>query len=487
MTMASPLRLYLRPLFFLAMAVGPYLVFHLFKVPFADILSVFVAIVFMWFSEIIPLALTGLLVPLLAILYGVAGTKEAFAPFGNQILFLFMGSFFMARAMEKHKWDKRVAFTLLSSRWGATSLKGVLTQVALICWFLSMWISNTATCAIVVPIILGLMDTLKDNLKNEQERHNLQSSFLLTAAFASSIGGMATPVGSPPNLMAMQFLQSKGIHISFIEWMGYGMPVSLAMLGCLLLILSWRYPLAKVKLEEVKDLFKKEKEALGPTRTEEKQVMAVFVLAVFLWILPGLLKLLLPESMQSMAQSVSAALPMGGVGILASALLFILPINQNGDTNLEWKEANQIDWGTIWLFGGGLTLGSLLDKSGLAAAVGGYLFGGGPSFALMAILVIITGVLLSEFSSNTASTAIIVPLLLGSLDFWGPSQTTFLIIGAAFGASFGFMLPVSTPPNAIVYGTGKLPLKEMIRTGCLFDISGTLIIWTFLMLGLLVR
>jgi sodium-dependent dicarboxylate transporter 2/3/5 len=178
---------------------------------------------------------------------------------------------------------------------------------------------------------------------------------------------------------------------------------------------------------------------------------------------------------------------MGGVGILASALLFILPINQKGETNLTWSEANRIDWGTIWLFGGGLTLGSLLDKSGLAAAVGAQLFGGGPSYGLMALIVIITGVLLSEFSSNTASTAIIVPLLLGSLGVWGEAHTTFLIIGAAFGASFGFMLPVSTPPNAIVYGTGKLPLKEMIRTGSLFDISGTLIIWTLLMLGLVVK
>lgn len=477
---------YLRPLLFLLMALGPYTILRLLEVPYAEMLGVFVAIVMMWFTEIIPLAVTGLLVPLLAILFGVTSTKEAFAPFGNQILFLFMGSFFMARAMEKHHWDKRVAYTLLSSRWGASSLRGVLTQVAMICWFLSMWISNTATCAIVVPIVLGLMDTLKDNLKDQTERDNLQRSFLLTAAFASSIGGMATPVGSPPNLMAMQFLKSKGIELTFIEWMAYGLPVSLSMLAALLVILNWRYPLAKVKLQVVKDLFQKELERLGKTRKEEKQVMLVFAIAVSLWVLPGLLKLCLPTDMQVFAQKVSQALPMGGVGILSASLLFILPTNREGKTNLEWYEANQIDWGTIWLFGGGLTLGSLLDKSGLAAAVGAHLFHSGPSFALMALIVIITGVILSEFSSNTASTAIIVPLLLGSLSLWGEQQTMLLIIGAAFGASFGFMLPVSTPPNAIVYGTGRLPLKEMIRTGCLFDISGTVIIWAFLLLALLI-
>jgi sodium-dependent dicarboxylate transporter 2/3/5 len=475
----------LRFSFFLLIVLGPFLVLSLFQPPYYQVLSVFISIVLLWFSEIVPLALTGLLVPLLALLFGVTTPKEAFLPFGNQILFLFMGSFFMAKAMEKHGWDKRMAYTFLASNWGASSLRGVLIQMAILCWVLSMWISNTATCAIVVPIVLGLMETLKENLKNEEERQNLERSFLLTAAFSSSIGGMATPVGSPPNLMAMQFLKEKGIDLSFLEWMGYGLPVSLAMLAALLIILNWRYPLPRVKLSQVKELFKHEKEKLGQISRCEWQVMVVFSIAVALWVLPGIAKLFIGQSNPQLVSQLNSMLPMGGVGILASSLLFILPAEKEGETNLVWSEANSIDWGTIWLFGGGLALGSLLDKSGMAQAVGQSLFSGQLSFYWLALIVIITGVLLSEFSSNTASTAIIVPLLIGSLEIWGPQQTTVIIIAAAFGASFGFMLPVSTPPNAIVYGTGRLPLREMIRTGCLFDITGILIIWSLLSLGLL--
>jgi sodium-dependent dicarboxylate transporter 2/3/5 len=467
---------------FLLIVILPPLTFTLFNTPYPKVSGMFISVVLLWFTEIIPLALTGLLVPLLAILLGVTDIKGAFGPFGNQILFLFMGSFFLAKAMEKHGWDKRMAYTLLSSHWGAKTLRGILLQVSLICWLLSMWISNTATCAIIVPIILGLMETLKDNLKNEKERANLQTSFLLTAAFASSIGGMATPVGSPPNLMAMTFLKSKGIDLSFIQWMGYGLPVSFAMLIALFLILGWKYPLPKSDLTEIKNHFKEELGRLGRIKREEVQVMIVFGLAVFLWMFPGVFKMIMPESQQEMVKQITSMFPMGLVGVLCASLLFILP-TENGDFNLTWKEANSIDWGTIWLFGGGMAMGSILDKSGLASFVGAHLFSGTLPLPLMAILVIITGVLLSEFSSNTASTAIIVPLLLGTLGIWGTEATKALIIAAAFGASFGFMLPVSTPPNAIVYGTGKLKLKEMMRTGCLFDLSGALIIWGFMMAG----
>lgn len=462
---------------FLLITVLPALLFTLFKAPFPKVSGMFVSVVLLWFTEIIPLALTGLLVPVLALVLGVTDIKGAFGPFGNQILFLFMGSFFLAKAMEKHGWDKRIAYSLLSSSWGAKTLKGILLQVSLICWILSMWISNTATCAIIVPIILGLMGSLKEELNSFEEKKNLQTSFLLTAAFSSSIGGMATPVGSPPNLMAMSFLKSKGIDVSFIQWMGYGLPVSFCMLLTLFFILGWKYPLPKSNLSEIKNHFKKELSQLGKIKPEEIQVMVVFFLAIFLWVFPGLLKMFYPE-----AKQLEAMLPMGLVGVLCASFLFILPTNK-GETNLTWQEANTIDWGTIWLFGGGMAMGSILDKSGLASFVGAHLFSGNLALPLMALLVIITGVLLSEFSSNTASTAIIVPLLLGTLGIWGPDATKALIIAAAFGASFGFMLPVSTPPNAIVYGTGKIELKEMMRTGFLFDFSGTLIIWGFMMAG----
>ena len=202
--------------------------------------------------------------------------------------------------------------------------------------------------------------------------------------------------------------------------MGYGLPVSLAMLVILLLILKWRYPLPKVNLSQVKDLFNEEKKTLGPMTKAQLHILLVFSLAIALWVIPGV------------------GLSMGAVGILASSFLFMIK-DENGLENLTWKEASTIDWGTIWLFGGGLAMGSLLDKSGLANHLGQWLFSNGPSFPALIIIVVITGVLLSEFSSNTASTAIIVPLLLGATSLFGEESIQFLVIAAAFGASFGFI------------------------------------------------
>ena len=463
---------------FILVLILPYLSFKTMDLPYWQVMALFSSVVILWFSELIPLSVTGLLVPILAILMGVSDVTGAFSPFGNQILFLFMGSFFLAKSMEKHGWDRRMAFTLLSSPFGPRSLKGVVIQLGLLCWVLSMWISNTATCAIVVPMVLGLLQTLQRTMDNELHQKNLRKSLLLTCAFASSIGGMATPVGSPPNLLAIQFLKNKGIDISFVSWMGYGLPISLSMLALLFVLIFYRFPLPSFNLSEIKHHFTEEREKLGKIKIAEVQIMIVFFLCVFLWLLPGMAKLLMPAS--TISQNLSSLLPMGGVGILCASLLFIL--SNNNEPNLTWAEANTIDWGTIWLFGGGLTMGSILEKSGFAAYAGEFLFGHGTiGFLGLGVIVIVAGIILSEFSSNTASTAILVPLLLGSLAEWGTGPTTSLIIAAAFGASFGFMLPVSTPPNAIVYGTGLIPLKDMMRTGVLFDIFGGMIIWFFLM------
>jgi sodium-dependent dicarboxylate transporter 2/3/5 len=198
---------------------------------------------------------------------------------------------------------------------------------------------------------------------------------------------------------------------------------------------------------------------------------------VILWISPGLVKAIAPESV--LYTFLKSHFPMGIVALLASLILFILP-DENGDHNVTWNDAKLIDWGTIMIFGGGLAMGSILDKSGLAAQFGSILFAGGlDNLMFTGITAIAAGILISEFSSNTASTAIIVPILLGTFAGIDPSAAKMLVIACAFGASFGFMLPVSTPPNAIVYGTGKLPLKHMIKTGVFFDITGFAIIFLF--------
>ena len=467
-----------------AILLVPLLVLESLGVENGRVIALFLSIVTLWLTELLPLAVTGLLVPILLALYGIFPAKEAFSSFGKDILFLFIGCFFLALAMRKHGWDKRMAFWILSSRLGGGSPAGLITLIGAICFVLSMWVSNTATAAMMTPICLGIAATLEERFETQQQRHAFTTRALLTTAFASSIGGLATPVGTPPNLIAIQFLKENGIEITFLEWMGVGLPIALGMFGILIVIMHFRFRLGELDLGAVRQHFGKELEALGSIKREEIQVAAVFALAVFLWILPGFWKLISPES--PWLDLVSSRLSMSVVGITASLLLFVLPSKDS--TNLVWGDAREIDWGTVLLFGGGLTLGKMLDETGLAATLGNLAFN--PAWGLFALVAaaVIFGVLMSEFASNTASAAIVIPVLMVVLadpGFQGVS-VTLVVMACAFGASYGFMLPVSTPPNAIVYGTGKLQVRDMFRTGILFDLSGAalIILSTLLMIWL---
>ncbi len=187
---------------------------HLLELPSPNAAALFIATTTLWFTELLPLAVTALIVPILAVFTGILDAKTSFASFGDPILFLFIGSFLLAGAMEKHGWDKRIAYMILSRSWASPSIDRLCTILALICWTLSMWISNTATCAIMTPMVLGIGQTLKDQLRSECDSKYLTQRLLLITAFASSIGGMATPVGSPPNLIALSLLKERGISIS---------------------------------------------------------------------------------------------------------------------------------------------------------------------------------------------------------------------------------------------------------------------------------
>ena len=461
--------------------LAPLLVVSCFQIPFAMPTALFFSVILLWLTECVPLPATALLIPVLTALYGIASPKEAFVPFGNQIIFLFIGAFLLAEAMEKHKWDKRMAYIALSRSFVSTPSR-LISVVALVCWCLSMWISNTATCAIMMPICVGIIHSLGSSLP-EKDQRSFATRLLLTCAFASSIGGMATPVGSPPNALAIEFLREMNIRIGFLKWMMFGLPVSILMLILLNCLLAYRYPITNVDLSSAREDFVKNLESLGRIKKEEIQVVACFSLAVFLWLLPGLLTILNPDS--ALAKELHNRMSMGGVALLAALPLFVLPAasEQGVERNLTWEDAKNIDWGTVILFGGGLCLGTMLSSSGLAEALGEqlknlHLLG---EFTL-GILVISAAILMSEFSSNTASASILIPIVLSLDDVFGGISMTSIIIAAAFGASFGFMLPVSTPPNAIVFGTGKIELREMIRSGSIFDLLGLLIIAVFMLL-----
>lgn len=465
------------PLLFIAIILCPLLAASALDLYQPATSALFISVVVLWFTELIPLAATGLLVPTLAVLYGVVDVSEAFAPFGNQILFLFIGSFLLARAMQKHGWDKRVAYYILSLKMGSRSGNSLTVLIALICWVLSMWVSNTATCAMMAPLCLGLVDTLKDHFDSEQEHSNFTVRLLLVCAFSASIGGMATPVGSPPNLIALGFLAQHGIQLTFLQWVAVALPVSFAMLLILCAIIWIRYPSRLHSLPDVQAHFRSKLTDLGRLKVTEIQVAGCFGLAVLLWTVPDLLALVFPDS-RSVAL-INERLAIGIVALACALILFILPYRA-GETfkqNLTWNDAGGIDWGTVLLFGGGLCLGSILDSSGLGAKIGSMVFGPlGDNLYIITAMGALIAILMSEFSSNTASISIAIPIILTTFAGLDQAVLTVLVVCITFGASFGFMLPVSTPPNAIVYGTGRIRLGQMIRTGVLFDLSGLLVI-----------
>lgn len=455
----------------LSILIIPQILFRLLSIPYPAPFAIFTSIVILWISEIIPLPITAILVPVLVGITGQLPLSQAFNAFGNQILFLFLGSFLLAKAMEKHQLDKRIAYHFLSYPL-LTKTVGRLTFIfSFACWNLSMWISNTAACAIMAPLALAVIQTLKDQCSSSNEKYHLTSRLLLTCSFASSIGGMATPVGSPPNLVALEFLRQSGIHVSFFQWILFGIPISLIMLILLNLLIGRLFPVRELNLTDTPLYFQNEQKKLGEISTCQWQVISCFLITVALWILPGII-----QSFKIEFLSALSSLSMGSAAIMGSALLFMLKDGEKN--NLIWEDARDINWGIILLFGGGLCLGTMLDQSGLAKFLGGHLFSlaGGNIYLSLAVIVV-AGVILSEFSSNTASSSILIPLILATFALHQRQSSLPMAVAAAYGASFGFMLPVSTPPNAIIYGTGLIPLRQMIKSGIYFDLLGAVTIF----------
>lgn len=464
---------YARSILILAILIVPSLTFSSFEMPYALPLGILVSTATLWFSELLPAPVTALLVPALIVLLGVDSPKDAFSAFGSEILFLFIGCFLLSQAMHKHGWDKRMAFLLLARTPGIDSPKVLVAAMGVFCWGLSMWISNTAAVAMIVPICLGIISVYRDSLGESATLQRFQVKLLLTCAFAGSIGGLATPIGSPPNLIALELLGARGIEITFLAWMGWALPLSAFALVLLLLMLTWLYPTRDLQLQNAKKLFAERLAGLGKISAAEIQVCAVFFLLVAMWVAPELLAIVLGKE-NSFVVWLGAHFSIGSSALIAAALLFILPVagKVGLQPNLNWDDGRAIEWGTIILFGGGLALGQMLGASGVAAHLGGLIAGwSGGSFIIMALLGALFALVFSEFASNTAAAAIVIPLLLGAVGA-DHEQATLIALLCVCGSTFGFMLPVSTPPNAIVHGTGLVTAKDLLKAGWRFDLIG---------------
>src|ERR687890_170457 len=412
--------------------------------------AIFSFVIVYWLTEPIPIPVTAVLALAMCVLFGVAGAEAVFGAFSSDTIFLFIGAFIIAQAMMTHRLDRRFAFRVLSIPGVSSSTYSVIIAFGAIAAAISAFISNTAT------------------------------AMMLMIAYGASVGGLITPIGSPPNLIGIGFIEDEtGEAISFFEWTVTALPIVILMFLalCVILILLNRPEVRRISGAD--EYIAEERSSLGGFSAGERNTLIAFGLAVTLWILPGIVNLIAGEK-SAPATFLKDHLNEGVVAILAAALLFILPINwAERRFTLTWNDAVRIDWGTILLFGAGITLGKLLSDTGLAKTIGGGVTSalGLTSLLGITLLATVVAILISETTSNTASVGIVVPIVIPIATAAGV-EPLIPALAAVFGASYGFMLPVSTPPNAIVYGSGMIPITKMVRSGVVFDIIGAALIVT---------
>lgn len=433
-------------------------------------LVVLVAVGGLWLTEAVPLGVTALVVPVLGVALGAVPAKEAFSGFADSTVFLFLGTFLLADAVTEHGLGRRLADAVLGHPRIRARPRLLLWVVGIVACLASAWISNTATAAILLPVALTA-----DRLGSSR----FTAATLLATAYAASLGGLATKIGSPPNLIGIGALETAtGTHVSFVQWTILFGPLAL---GFTVLVLLWLTFLGG----EVSLLASDVERGQGrPWTRAERTVLCAFAGVVVCWIVPGALASV--PSLQDVpwVATLKARLPEATVPLAGAALLFVLPAERNGRRVLTSAALRRVDWNTLLLFGGGLTLGAMMQSSGLARRLGASIFEVMPldgTFGI-ALAAALMAIVMSEFTSNTAAAALVVPIVIelaraASIDPVAPA------LAATVGCSFGFMLPVSTPPNALVFGTGKLSIGAMVRCGILLDIAGAFAVagWVTLM------
>ena len=439
-----------------------------------------------WITEAVPIPITALLGPALAVLCGVGGAKEMFASFGDPVIFLFLGSFVIAEVMSVHGLDRRIAYGILDRRWVGSSSTRILLAFVVITTGLSMWLSNTATTAMMYPIAMGVLAALSRLLaRDDGTPANLQkmrfgTALLLVTAYASSIGGVGTPVGTPPNLIALgQLAELTGTRIPFFQWMALAVPIVAAMLVFAVLYFRFAFPPEVGTIEGSAAFIAEERGRLGALKAGERNVLAAFLVTAALWVLPGVAAIVLGAGSPA-SRTLTSLLPEGVVALLGAASLFVLPVNwKERRFTASWIDVSRIDWGTLLLFGGGLALGGAMFRTGLASTVGHALTGltGARSLVALTFLFSVFAIYFTEVTSNTATATMLVPLAIAAARAAGVSPLE-PAIGCAIGCSMAFMLPVATPPNAIVYGSGCVPITKMVRAGFWFNIAASIIVPT---------
>lgn len=427
-----------------------------------------------WMTEAIPIAATALLPLVLFPLLGIADISATAAPYANPLIFLFLGGFLIALGLERWGLHRRFALVIVS-RIGARPLS-VIVGFAVASAVLSMWVSNTATALMMLPIGISVIDLVQRG--DASVAKNFAVVLMLSIAYSCSLGGMATLIGTPPNALFAGFmLESYERTIGFAEWMVLGLPLALVALPLMLFILTrFVYPIRIREIPGGRDYIDKQLLEIGSMSRGEKMVAVVFVTTAVLWVTRPLLDGLI------------VGLSDAGIAMAMALLLFILPVDlKSGTFLLDWTTAERLPWGVLLLFGGGLSLAGAVNDTGLADWIGSQMvqFSNWPLFTVI-LVVSATIVLLTELTSNTATTAAFLPVA-ASVAVGLGHDPLMLAIPAVLAASCAFMLPVATPPNAIIYGSSFITIPQMARAGIVLNVVFILLIslTTYLVVPLL--
>jgi sodium-dependent dicarboxylate transporter 2/3/5 len=437
-----------------------------------------------WVTEAVPIPVTSFIPLILYPLLGVMNMREAAAPYANPIIFLFLGGFMIALALEKHRLHERIALNLI--RVTGTSGNGIILGFMIATGSISMWISNTATAMMMLPIALSVIRLLQSNdtvMLHElpKAERNFAMGLLLMVGYAATLGGLATIIGTPPN-MVFAGLLDEFYHqkLDFGKWMLVGIPVAtLLLLSTHFIITRILFPNNIAKVEGTDTRIKSKLQELGSISKEEKLVLAIFGLTSFFWIFQQAWNTYIFR--QDVLNDTNIAM-MGGL------LMFVVPADvRKFQFLLTWKDTGRLQWGILFLFGGGLCLAEGLEHTGIIQTIG-YWIAGQSSYTIWLILALIVAtVLLSEFMSNVALVQIFVPVIFGIADGMHINPIV-LAMPVTLAASIGFMFPIATPPNAIVFSSGYIRVKDMVRAGILLDLvsigicflaSLTLIAWVY--------
>ena len=429
-----------------------------------DVLSATLWIALWWVTEAVPIAVTALLPIVLFPLTGALELSTTTASYGHKYIFLYMGGFILAIAIEKWNLHKRIALHIIQLI--GTNIRNIILGFMVATAFLSMWISNTATSVMMLPIGMSIVSQLKDNPNTKKDETTLfGKALMLSIAYSASIGGIATLIGTPPNLVFAGYIQEVyNIDISFFQWLKFGLPISIT-----LLIVSWFY-ITRMAFNFKHNEFPGGKQEiqrliaeLGPMKREEKIVMTVFVITAFCWITRSFI-------LENFLPGIDDTI----IAMVAGITLFTLSSGEKGKRIINWKEAVKMPWGIILLFGGGMALASGFEVTGLAEWFGMQmtLLDALPLFLLI-LIVIFSVNFITELTSNLATTAMLLPILAPialKLDL----NPYMLLVATTVAASCAFMLPVATPPNAVVFGSGYLRIPDMVRTGIFMNLISIL-------------